>query len=63
MFKTSGYFVIKSSGFYHWKMHWHWAIVPVTHRAGTRVTVSLPVLSFDPVVRQTHKKPFSTALA
>lgn len=53
--------VIKGSGLYHWQMHWCWAIVPVTNRAGTKVTVSLPILSFDSVVRLNHQKASSTS--
>lgn len=54
--------VIKGSGLYHWQTHWRWAIVPVINRAGTKVTVSLPISSFDSVVRLNHQKPSSTAL-
>lgn len=54
--------VIKGSGLYHWQTHWCWAIVPVINRAGTKVTVSLPISSFDSVVRLKHQKPSSTAL-
>lgn len=54
--------VIKGSGLYHWQTHWRWAIVPVINRAGTKVTVSLPISSFDSVVRLKHQKPSSTAL-